>query len=146
MKKIRTWRQLNQSDRDRIQLLWEKSYLQKDIAKILDVNPSRISREINNRQKKDGSYVASLAQHKARVNRGNSKWQGMKIEKNLELKKFIIKELMRHRSPDEIAGWMKENKVKPRIGKDAIYKWLYSVYGKRYAKCLCTKRKKKKKQ
>ncbi len=145
MKKRRTWRQLNQSDRDRIQLLWEKGYLQKDIARILGVCPSRISREINNRKRVDGRYDANLAQHKARVARGNSKWQGMKIEKNPVLKEEIVRQLVKeHCSPDEIAGRMKKFGIKPRTGKDAIYKWLYSAYGERYCKYLCTRRKRKK--
>ncbi len=145
MKKRRTWRQLDQYDRDRIQLLLNRGFIQKEIAEVLGVDPSRISREINNRKKKDGIYNASLAQHKARINRGNSKYQGMKIEKNSGLKKFIIEQLIEKRSPDEIAGRMEREKMHPRIGKDAIYKWLYSVYGERYCKYLCTKRRKPRK-
>ena len=146
MKKGITWRQLNQGDRDRIQLLLGRGFIQKEIAEVLGVDPSRVSREINNRRKKDGNYDASLAHHKARINRGNSKYQGMKIEKNPDLKKFIIAELMKKRSPDEISGRMEREKIYLRIGKDAIYKWLYSVYGERYCKYLCTKRRKPRKQ
>lgn len=94
----------------------------------------------------NGYYEASTAEHKARIDRGNSKYQGMKIEKNQDLKKFIIQELVKKRSPDEISGRMEREKIHPRIGKDAIYKWLYSPYGERYTKYLCTRRKKKKKQ
>ena len=140
------WRQLNQGDRDRIQLLLGRGYLRKEIAEVLGVNPSRITREINGREKMDGTYVATLAEHKARIKRGNSKYQGMKIEKNPDLKKFIISELKEKRSPDEIAGRMIRENRYPRVNKDAIYKWLYSVYGERYCKYLCTKRKKTKKQ
>jgi transposase, IS30 family len=146
MKKGIRWRQLTQGDRDRIQLLLKRGYLRKEIAEVLEVHPSRITREINNKQKKDGSYDASMAQHKARIKRGNSKYQGMKIEKNPDLKKFIIQQLMKKRSPDEIAGSMKSKKIYPRIGKDAIYKWLYSIFGERYTKYLCTRRKKKRRQ
>ena len=70
----------------------------------------------------------------------------MRIEKNPELKNFIIRQLMKHRSPDEIAGRMRKEKMCPRVNKDAIYKWLYSVYGERYTTHLCTRRKKRKKQ
>ena len=94
----------------------------------------------------DGHYTASTAEHKARVKRGNSKWQGMKIERNLELKKFIIQELEKLRSPDEIAGRMKKERMKLRVSMNAIYRWLYSSYGERYCIYLCTKRKKRKKQ
>lgn len=146
MKKQRSWRQLNQGDRDRIQLLLSRGYLRKEIAEVLGVNPSRITREINNREKINGIYDATLAQHKAQVRRGNSKYQGMKIEKNPELKKEVIKGLIAGRSPDEMAGRWRREKRNPRVNKDAIYKWLYSSFGERYCKYLCTKRKKKKTQ
>lgn len=37
---------------------------------------------------------------------------------------------------------MKREKIHPRVGKDAIYKWIYSSYGAAYTKYLCTKRRK----
>lgn len=138
--------QLNQSDRDRIELLWDEGFLKKEIAQALEVHPSRITREINGRKRKDGRYSANTAGHKARVARGNSKYQGMKIERNPELKKEIIRQLKAGRSPDEIAGRMRREKRNPRVNKDAIYKWLYSSFGERYCKYLCTKRKRKKTQ
>jgi transposase, IS30 family len=68
----------------------------------------------------------------------------MKVEKNTPLQKRIILELKEGRSPDEIAGMLRDEGLD--IGKDAIYKWLYSVYGESYCKYLCTRRKRKKKQ
>ena len=67
----------------------------------------------------------------------------MKIEAFPELRGHIIQELERLRSPDEIAGRMKKEKVLPRVGKNAIYEWLYSEYGKPYCQYLCTRRIKK---
>jgi IS30 family transposase len=67
----------------------------------------------------------------------------MKIEANSEMRQHIISELKHLRSPDEIAGRMKIKKVVPRVGKNAIYEWLYSGYGKQYCKYLCTRRTKK---
>lgn len=143
---MKKYQHLDQFDRDRIQALLDSGTKQIDIAKILGVHKGTISREVANRKRMNGHYEASTAEHKARVNRGNSKYQGMKIERNPELKKTIIQELKAGRSPDEIAGRMIKEKRHPRVNKDAIYKWLYSVYGERYCKLLCTKRKKKKKQ
>lgn len=122
----------------------EARYKQKDIANILEVHPSRISREISNRKKQDGTYNATMAEHKARVKRGNSKYQGMKIERNPSLRKEIIKELKAERSPDEIAGRMREEKRPVRASSDAIYRWLRSIFGQKYCKYLCTKRYRKK--
>src|SRR3989344_2845346 len=130
--------------RDRIEALWRAGHTQKEISEILEVHKSTVSRELSKHEQLDGNYRASNAEHKARIKRGNSKYQGMKIERNQDLKKFIIQELIKKRSPDEIAGRMRKEKISPRVNKDAIYKWLYSSFGERYSKYLCTKRKKKK--
>jgi len=143
---MKTYRHLDQFDRDRIEAMLSSGVKPVDIAGVLGVHKGTISREITRRARLDGIYQASNAEHKAQVKRGNSKYQGMKIEKNQKLKKFIIQELKIRRSPDEIAGRMEKNKISSRIGKDAIYKWLYSAYGERYTKLLCTKRKRQRTQ
>jgi transposase, IS30 family len=140
------FRHLNQGDRDRIEALLNSGHKQKEIAGIIQFHPGAISREINRRKQKDGRYVATCAQNKADVKRSNSKYQGMKIQKDAILKADIIAGLSAKRSPDEMAGYWKKNNGKSRIGKDAIYKWCYSPYGQEYCHLLCTKRYKKRKQ
>ncbi len=140
------FRHLNQSDRDRIEALLDAGHLQEEIAGILQVDAGTISREIKKRKRKNGRYEATTAQNKANVKRSRSKYQGMKIEKYPELRARVISELKDHRSPDEIAGRMKQEKTSPRVNANAIYKWLYSIWGQQYCRYLCTKRYKKKKQ
>ena len=70
----------------------------------------------------------------------------MKIEENPDLKWYIVSQLRRLRSPDEIAGRMKRAGASPRVGTAAIYKWLYSADGTPYCKYLCTKRSRKRRQ
>ena len=140
------FRHLNQSDRDRVEALLNAGHQQKEIAEILQVDKSTISREIKNRQRKNGRYKATTAQHKALVKRQSSKYQGMKIEKYTQLRAHIIAGLKKNRSPDEIAGRLKRRDVFPRVGTNAIYKWLYSVWGQQYCRYLCTKRYRKRKQ
>jgi len=70
----------------------------------------------------------------------------MKIEEYPELRARIISELRQRRSPDEIAGRMKKEKLKIRVNTNAIYKWLYSIWGQRYCHYLCAKQYRKKKQ
>jgi transposase, IS30 family len=139
-KKRKHFRHLGQKDRDRIEALLGAGHTQKEIAEVLKVDKGTISREIKKRRQKNGRYVATAAQVKASVRRSNSKFQGMKVEKHPDLKEYLIAELKNHRSPDEIAGRMKEEKRKNRVGTNAIYKWLYSAFGQPYAKYLCTKR------
>ena len=48
--KKRSFRHLNQNDRDRLSLLKEQGYEQKDIAQTIGFSESAISREITKRQ------------------------------------------------------------------------------------------------
>lgn len=145
-KKRNKFRHLGQNDRDRIEALLQAKHTQEEIAGVLKVDAGTISREIRKRQRKNGRYEAAAAQVKASVGRSNSKFHGMKIEKYSELKEYLIDELKKHRSPDEIAGRMREEKRKNRVGTNAIYRWLYSAYGQPYATYLCTKRYRQKKR
>ena len=145
-KKRKHFRHLGQKDRDRIEALLQTGHKQKEIAEILQVDKGTISREITKRRRKNGRYEATMAQMKASVRRSNSKFQGMKVEKCPELREYLITELKNHRSPDEIAGRMRAEKRKNRIGTNAIYKWVYSAYGHAYGKYLCTRRYRPKKQ
>ena len=137
---------LQQKHRDRIKALYLHGHTQKHIAEVLEVNPGTISRELSRYKKKTWRYSSVQAQKDAEEKRTHSKCNGMKIEKYPELKKRIIEELEELRSPDEIAGRMKLEKLTVRVGKNAIYKWLYSDYGKEYCKHLCSRKVRLKKQ
>ena len=113
---------------------------QNEIATVLKVHKSTISRERKRHKKRGGSYDADVADTKAKNKRVLSKHRGMKIEGNKELKKYIITHLKEKRSPDEIAGRMKKEKKSFAVGKTAIYLWLRSAFGQRYCTYLCTKR------
>ena len=132
--------------RDRIHALYIHGHTQKEIAEVLEVNPGTISRELNRYNKKTWRYSSLQAEKDAREKRIHSKCDGMKIEKYGELKERIIRELKELRSPDEIAGRMKQEKLTLRASKNAIYKWLYSEYGKNYCQYLCSRKVRLKKQ
>ncbi len=140
MKKQRTFHHLNATARDRLEALLDAGEKQKEIAKILKVNKSTISREVKKRERKNGRYDADTAEHKAQIKRSRSKYQGMKIEKDPRLRKYIIERLKEKRSPDEISGRMRKDKQPFFVNKNAIYAWLWSSRGQRYCKYLCTKR------
>lgn len=146
MKRKRQFKHLDQSDRDRLEILWREGYDQVEIAKVLKVNKSTISREIRKRKRKNGIYDAEAAQHKAAVKRSNSKYQGMKVESDNQLMEYIIANLKLCRSPDEIAGRMKKEGQPFYASKKAIYHWLYTSYGDGYCQYLCTKRHRRRKQ
>jgi IS30 family transposase len=140
------FRHLNQKHRDRIHALYLHGHTQKHIAEILEVNPGTISRELHRYGKTTWRYNSIRAQKDAEEKRTHSKCAGMKIESNSVLKERIIKELKELRSPDEIAGRIKLEKLSVRVGTNAIYKWLYSEHGKDYCQYLCSRKVRKKKQ
>lgn len=130
--------------RDRLQALWDKGCEQKEIAKILGVHKSTVSREIQRHKLEDDTYSANVAEHKAGIARSNSKYQGMKIEAHPELKKQIVLGMTLKQSPDGITGRMKREKQAVTISTASTYRWLYSQFGQQYCPLLCTKRYRKK--
>ena len=142
----RSFTHLNQSLRDRLEILLREGIPQKDIAQVLGVHPSTISREKRRKRREDIDYTATIAQQKARAKRASSKYCGMAVESDQKRKQYIIQELVAHRAPEEIARHIQREKLFEDIGKDAIYSWLYSTRGGRYAKYLCTKRWKRRPQ
>ncbi len=137
---MKKFKHLGQYDRDRIEALLAAGQRQTMIAKILGINKSTISRELSSRKRGNGIYEATNAQQKAYVKRHESKYQGMKVESNSNLKAYIIEQLKQKRSPDEIAGRMKREHQPFEASKDAIYHWLYSAWGQRYCQYLCSRR------
>ncbi len=140
------FRHLSQYERDRIEKLQFHLTSIVDIARILGRDKGTISREIKKYTNKHHRYKATKAHKTAKEKRKGSKVVGMKIEANPVLKKRIIHDLKEFRAPDEIAGRMKKDSVVPRVGTNAIYKWLYSPYGTKYCQYLCTQKTHKIKQ
>lgn len=116
------------------------------MAEVLGVTSGTISRELRRYGKSTWRYSAERAQRDADTKRRQSKRPGMKIAEDPKLQRYIISELERLRSPDEIAGRMRRENLFPRVGTNAIYKWLYSDEGRPYARYLCTQRKRKRRQ
>lgn len=140
------FKHLTQYERDRIEKLHFHCTRPSDIARIIGRDKGTISRELKKYTNKHHRYKATKAHKTAKENRTGSKVVGMKIEGNETLKQRIIYELKQLRSPDEIAGRMKRDGVVPRVGTNAIYKWLYSPSGTPYCIYLCTRKTHKIKQ
>ena len=146
MKKREVFRHLTAEDRDRIHALYGHGHTQRDIAQVLGVNKGTISRELNRYGRTTWRYSATRAQEDAEEKRMHSKRPGMKVEDNVDLKRYIVSQLKQLRSPDEIAGRMKKDGRYLRVGKTAIYTWLYSEGGRPYCRYLCTRRSRKRRQ
>lgn len=152
--KNKQYKQLNLAQRDRIEALLNVSHKQKEIAKILMVDKSTISREIKRNRRKikqrggalNGPYQATVAQHKAYLKRKYAKYQGKKINEDKELKEYIVEKLKQHWSPDEISGRIKDENQSFYVSKTAIYEWLRSEWGQYWCKYLYSKKYRRRKR
>jgi IS30 family transposase len=88
----------------------------------------------------NGIYDPRKADAKMRVRRHDAKFQWKKIERDDELRKYIISGLKKHWNPDEISGRMRIEKKKFFASKTAIYEWLYSSRGQKYCHLLYSER------
>ena len=83
-----------------------------------------------------GKYDAAKAQHKARVRRQASKYQGMKIVQNPELREFVEAGLYDDQSPPNISGRIKKHEKRlAAVSKNSIYRYIKSSYGRRIEYC-----------
>jgi len=122
-----------------ISILLEKGYGIREIGRVLDRSPSSISEEIR-RNKVNNEYHPKKAEYKSYVRRKYSKYQGMKINQNNELRKYIVDKLRKHWNPEVISGRMKKDHLPFYVSKSAIYLWLRTAYGERYCPCLSSQR------
>ncbi len=78
-----------------------------------------------------GRYVPQKAHHKAYVRRKYAKYQGKKIVHHPELKQKVDELLRTGISPEAAAGRVtRQEKHLPSIGKDSVYRYLASPYGR----------------
>lgn len=148
------YKHLDQMQRDRLQALLDGRIKQKEIADILGVSPSTISREVRrncrklvtDRGTRDGPYESWVAEHKAYVKRKYAKYQWKKINDDERLRGYIVERLEQYWGPDEISGHMRKTKQPFYASKTAIYEWLRSNRGQYYCQYLYTGRYRIKKQ
>ncbi len=81
----------------------------------------------------NGRYDPRKAAHKAYARRKYANYQGKKIVHNRPLRNEVDGRLLDGQSPEAIAGYLKRNrkKKKDRASKNAVYRYLASVYGRR---------------
>jgi IS30 family transposase len=113
------------------------------IAELLDRSPSSISRELKRNSIKYW-YRPGEANDKSKIRRKESKQR--KLDKNEDLRDFILGKLKDGFSPDSIAGRIKLEGLKAMsISHESIYTWLYKEArnGGKYHEYLLGQRKKR---
>lgn len=128
--KNKTYGHIIKTERREIALLIEKKYSLRNIARMLKRSPNTISQEINQNSVK-GVYDPLKADHKAYVKRKYSKYQGMKIVEDNQLRSYVEEKIKEDWSPEEVAGRLKEvDRHIKYASRGAIYKFIYSGYGR----------------
>lgn len=124
------YKHIDKTERKEIALLLGKGYGCRDVARALGRSPGTISEEIDKNSVR-GSYDPEKAAHKAYLRRHYSKYQGMKVAENDALRHYVEERLTEDWSPEEIAGRIqKVDTHVPYASRNAIYKFIYSVYGR----------------
>lgn len=118
-------------ERQRIERYLRNKKSRQFIADKLDRSKSSVSNEIKENSA-NGAYNAKKAHHKAYVKRKYSKIQCLKVAVDSDLREFVEKNIIDDQSPEGISGRVKniEKNLSP-VSAKAIYKFVYSVYGRR---------------
>lgn len=127
---MKKYNQLGQKERDRIFLLKKKGLTNVAIALQLGWDKSTIGREIKrNLHQKFHQYLPDTAQRKADKRKGLNRKRRY-LEKQPELKRWIIRKLKKGWSPDLIAGRFKESGP-IYFNQESIYQFIYSLEGRK---------------
>lgn len=137
---------LTGSERSELQILHDKGYSARAIARALGRSPNTVADELKRNSGEDGAYLAAKANHKAYVRRKYATYQGKKIEEHPSLRSYVIAGLQAGWNPDEISGAMRVTNQPFYASKTAIYEWLHSAYGQPYCQYLASERYRPKKR
>jgi len=116
--------QLTAAERGKIEVLSQKYYTNKQIAREIGCHPSTIGREISKGLGIDGKYSATKSQQTYELNRSNCK-NRRKLNKYPELGNMVKKYLGLGYDPDQIAGRMALLDLEHRVCRETIYAWIY---------------------
>lgn len=143
-----SYKHLNEHDRVRIEVYLQEKKSQYEIAGLLKVDKSTISREIKARGGILRGYTADYAQINYEAGKGNCGIRS-KIE-SPTIRAFVIEKLKQGWSPETIAGRLKKeikDGIRPKeeyVNHESIYQFIYdSDYGKREKLCTYLRQGKK---
>jgi len=84
--------------------LWRAGMKQKEIAKMLNVHASSVSRELKRNSTQSGEYWVNKSQQKCDERRTKANQQFRKIEGNEKLRNHIIRKLKKYWSRNKSQG------------------------------------------
>lgn len=115
--------QLSIEEREKIQYcLWEKKS-ERQIAKELGRDPSTISREIK-RNPSGRNFYASRSSHLRALQKKKSRGRKNRLKNDL-VREYVVSELKKRTSPEQIAGRLSMDHPNQSISHEAIYQFIY---------------------
>ena len=92
----------------------------RQIATALGRAPSTISRELKRNRGAQIGYKPAYAQEQARARR----WTGSRLERDDDLRNVVLGCLKRGWSPEQIAGWLPQQRAKATVSHETIYRFI----------------------
>jgi IS30 family transposase len=115
--------------RNELSILLQAGHTQKEAAKLLGKTASAVCQELKrNPADTRFGYDAGLAKYYTQQRRVEANQRFRKIENNPWLRIYIVRNIKKYWSPEQISGRIRKKwpKIKSRhISKDAIYKFIY---------------------
>ena len=124
-----SYKHITPDQQNELSVLKRTKIKQKEIAQILGKDRTTIYRESIRNKNKDGKYDARTAKEKTKQRRIKANQRFRKIENNEWLRRYIIRNIKKYWSPEQIAGRIKKKWPKDKsrhIGKDSIYDFIYT--------------------
>jgi IS30 family transposase len=116
---------LTRSRRDQIEALRRTGHSQWEIANVVGCHQSTISREYaRGSPGKRRHYTANKAQARATERRAHAYDDRRRWWDNTRLRSHVERELQNKRSPDQIAGRLKERRRKRAVSHQSIYRYI----------------------
>ena len=122
-----SYHQLTQYQRHELgALLSGKKHSLREIGQLLGFHHTTISREVRRHQTQTASgYHAVQARLQLRQTRLRANQHRRKLSTNPQLIALVTTKLIRHDSPEQIAGALRSSGAKLRICAQTIYDWVY---------------------
>lgn len=98
-----------------------------ECARFLGIDRSNVCLEINRNKDPDGIYRGGHAHKRYLERRKEVKQKEKRIENDTTLRRYIVRQLKRYWSPEQIAGRLKRTRKKSVICHETIYAFIYNT-------------------
>ena len=132
-----SYSQFTQDERVALAALLRAGFTKAKCGREIAKDRSANSREIDLNKDHDGIYRGNHAHKHAMARRKSAKKKSHKIGNDQRLRRFIIRKLKLHWSPEQIAGRLKQVNGDTQISHETIYVWIYDLRPdlKKYLRC-----------